>query len=56
MAVKVTEDEIFQIGTEKRFGEFLVKRVNASNLDVYHSDVIVFQGEDYEIAEYINQQ
>jgi hypothetical protein len=50
----VTEDDIFQIETQKTFGEFTVRRVNMSDLEVIHDGVIVFKGEDYEVADFIN--
>lgn len=50
----ITEDQIFEIEKQETFGEFTVKRVNMSNLDVIHNGVIVFNGEDYEVVDYIN--
>ncbi|MEC1429112.1 hypothetical protein P9D51_24015 [Bacillus sonorensis] len=56
MLIKVTEAQIFEIEESKVFGSYTVKRVNNSDFDVIENRKIVFKGEDYEIAEFLNSQ
>lgn len=52
----VTEEQIYEIETEKAFGDYIVKRANIIELEVTHNGVIVFKGEDFEVADYINDR
>ncbi|MEC0740571.1 hypothetical protein P8891_05645, partial [Bacillus atrophaeus] len=52
----VTEDQIFDIEDQKSFGELIVKRVNSSNFEVIKNNIIVFKGEDFEVADFINSE
>ncbi len=56
MATVVTEDQIFEIEDKKSFGELTVKRVNSSDLEVVKNNIIVFKGEDLEVADFINSE
>ncbi|MEK5504150.1 hypothetical protein [Bacillus sp. FSL M8-0168] len=56
MLIKVTEAQIFEIEESKVFDRYTVKRVNNSDFDVIENGKIVFNGEDYEIAEFLNSQ
>lgn len=56
LATTVTEDQIFEIEDEKTFEELTVKRVNSSNFDVIKNNIIVFKGEDFEVADFINSE
>ncbi|MCY9145663.1 hypothetical protein [Bacillus sp. T9C1] len=49
-----TEQEIFEIVDSKNIGDLLVKRINMTDLDVIQNGKIIFSGEDYEVAEFIN--
>ncbi|MGK9160788.1 hypothetical protein [Bacillus subtilis] len=49
-----TEQEIFEIVDSKNIGDLLVKRNNMTDLDVIQNGKIIFSGEDYEVAEFIN--
>ncbi len=50
----VTEEQIYQIENQETVGEYTIKRVNMTDFEVIYNDVIVFKGEDYEVADYIN--
>ncbi len=50
----VSEEQIFQIENQETFGEIIVKRVNMSDFEVIRNGAIIFEGEDYEVAEFIN--
>lgn len=50
----VTEDQIFEIEDKESFGKLTVKRVNSSDLEVVKNNIIVFKGEDFEVADFIN--
>ncbi|WP_166740103.1 hypothetical protein [Halalkalibacterium halodurans] len=52
----VTEEQIFQIETQEFFGEFIVRRVNITDLEVIKDGIVIFKGEDYEVAEFINEE
>ncbi|WP_164918154.1 hypothetical protein [Bacillus glycinifermentans] len=52
--MNITEDQIFVIENCKVFGEYTVKRVNISDFEVIKDGVIVFEGEDYEVVDYLN--
>ncbi|QRV11403.1 hypothetical protein JR311_19675 (plasmid) [Bacillus velezensis] len=56
LATTVTEDQIFEIEDEKTFEKLTVKRVNSSNFDVIKNNIIVFKGEDFEVADFINSE
>ncbi|MCY7542489.1 hypothetical protein P9173_09370 [Bacillus safensis] len=56
MTIKVTEDQIYEIENQKVFGEYLVRRINMSELEVVKNGTIVFKGEDFEVAEYFSFQ
>lgn len=51
----VTEEQIYNIEKQEVFGDFIVRRLNMDELEVIQDDVIVFKGEDYEVADFINE-
>ncbi|WP_160169283.1 hypothetical protein [Cytobacillus firmus] len=51
----VSEEQIYQIESQETFGKFTVKRVNISDFEVIHKGVIVFKGEDYEVADFMSE-
>ncbi|WP_157211779.1 hypothetical protein [Brevibacillus borstelensis] len=55
--MKVTDMDIFVIeNEEKKFGEFTVKRRNMDTFEVIQDGKRVFEGEDFEVADFINDR
>jgi hypothetical protein len=55
MSKHIDEMDIMQIENEtKVFGPYQVKRINSTVFTVIKDNTIVFEGEDYEVAEYLN--
>ncbi|MCM3109960.1 hypothetical protein [Lederbergia lenta] len=50
----ILEEQISRIENQKSFCGFTVKRVNMEIFEVLRNEVIVFEGEDYEVAGFIN--
>lgn len=55
--MKITDMDIMSIENEARsLGDLTVIRRNIEQFEVYQNGKKVFEGEDYEVAEFINHQ
>ncbi|MEB5480850.1 hypothetical protein P8825_14890 [Shouchella clausii] len=54
MSVQTTADEIFEIEDSAAFGNYTVRRVNSEDFEVIEDGKIIFEGDDYEVAAYLN--
>jgi len=53
----ISDMDIMVIENEpKQFGVFIVKRLNMDIFEVFQEGKKVFEGEDFEVADFINDQ